>query len=120
MRALRHWREVLTAGMRGEGADLTVRQMAILLTIYMDNPPATVRGLAAHLGLAKPAVTRALDRLERLGFARRGPDPSDGRNVLIHRTVAGAMHLYQFAETIGGLERPATTNGERAAASADG
>lgn len=36
-----------------------------------------------------PDVSRLVDRLERAGFARRAPDPEDGRGVLVELTTAG-------------------------------
>jgi hypothetical protein len=42
-------------------ADFTHRQLAILLTVYLERPPHTVRGLARKLGVTKPVITRALD-----------------------------------------------------------
>ena len=80
--------------------DLTMRQMALLLTVYLKPPPHTVRGLAAALNVSKPAVVRALDRLEELGFARREEDPGDGRNVLVNRTVQGSVYLRETGDLI--------------------
>ena len=69
--ALHFWRETIVQSLKKEAPDLTTRQMAILLTIYLTPPPHTVRGLAKSLNISKPAVTRALDRLGRLELARR-------------------------------------------------
>ena len=41
--------------------DFTLRQLSILLTVYLEQPPHTVRGLAKKLGVTKPVITRALD-----------------------------------------------------------
>jgi len=38
--------------------DLSARQLSILLTIYLEPPPHTVRGLAAKLKVTKPVITR--------------------------------------------------------------
>ena len=104
--ALDHWRHAQTESVRRDGPDLSARQMAILLTVYLTEPPHTVRGLARALNVSKPAVTRALDRLGELGFARRKPDEADRRNVLIQRTVKGSVYLSEFAElVIGGGRR---------------
>ena len=65
------WRRALCESVRRDGPDLSARQMALLLTVYLTPPPHTVRGLAEILNVAKPAVTRALDRLGILGLARR-------------------------------------------------
>jgi DNA-binding MarR family transcriptional regulator len=61
--ALDLWRTVLVDTVRSAGPDLSARQLAIVLTVYLTPPPHTVRGLAALLRISKPAVTRALDRL---------------------------------------------------------
>ena len=45
--------------------------------------PLTARDLGARSGLAPASVTGLIDRLERKGFARRAPNPADGRSVLI-------------------------------------
>lgn len=50
----------------------------------------TAGRLGAVLGLSSGAVTTAIDRLERAGFARRTADPSDRRKVLVELTEAGA------------------------------
>ncbi|MDP8997460.1 MAG: MarR family transcriptional regulator, partial [Pseudomonadota bacterium] len=51
--ALRLWHEVGLAQVRGDEADLSLRQMTILLTIYLEPPPHTVRALAAKLNVSK-------------------------------------------------------------------
>ncbi len=73
--------------------DLSVRQLAIMLAVYLDDGPHTVRGLAAHLGVSKPAITRGLDRLGMLDLTRRKVDPMDRRSVLVVRTLQGAAFL---------------------------
>jgi DNA-binding MarR family transcriptional regulator len=98
--ALELWRETLSASVRDDGPDLSARQMAILLTVYTSAPPHTVKALAGALRIAKPAVTRALDRLSILGFVRRARDQSDRRIVHVQRTVKGAVFLSEFADQI--------------------
>lgn len=95
--ALDVWRGALIAGVRDDKPDLTARQMAVLLLVYRDQAPATVRGLAQALNLQKPAVTRAVDRLSSIGLVRRKTDEKDRRNVLIQRTVTGSVFLNEFA-----------------------
>ncbi len=104
-RALNLWRLATVASVRRDGPDLTARQMAILLTAYLTPPPHTVRGLAETMGISKPAVTRALDRLGDLGFLRRKVDETDRRSVLVQRTVKGSVFLSEFAELVRGAER---------------
>ncbi|HEX9791733.1 MAG TPA: MarR family transcriptional regulator [Kiloniellales bacterium] len=92
------WRGVMIAGLRRDHPDLTARQFALLLHVYLMPPPHTVRGLSAVLGLSKPAVTRALDRLGRYDYLRRKRDETDRRNVLIQRTVKGSVYLREFGD----------------------
>ena len=98
--ALNLWRKAVVEGVRNEAPDLTARQMAVLLTVYLTSPPHTVRGLSAELGIAKPAVTRALDRLSALDLVRRKRDASDRRSVEVQRTVKGSVFLSEFADTV--------------------
>lgn len=74
---------------RSDDPDLSQRQLAVLLTIYRTDGPHTVRGLAAELQISKPAISRALDRLGALDFARRQIDRHDRRSVLVIRTAEG-------------------------------
>jgi DNA-binding MarR family transcriptional regulator len=46
----------------------------------------TAGALAAATGLTSGAMTAALDRLERAGYARRNRDPGDRRRVLVEIT----------------------------------
>ena len=91
------WRRAVTASVRSDAPDLTARQQAILMTIALTPGPHTVRGLAEHLSIAKPAVTRALDALERLDFIKRVRDEADLRNIFLERRPAGMTYLRQFA-----------------------
>jgi DNA-binding MarR family transcriptional regulator len=100
LKALGLWRTALVASVRQDGPDLSARQLAILLQVYLTDPPHTVRGLAALLNISKPAVTRALDRLSVLSFVKRKRDLEDKRNVLVQRTVKGSVFLSDFAELV--------------------
>ena len=100
MQSLEMMRRVSADAVRGANADLTARQFALLLSIFMKPGPHAVRELSETLDLPKPAVTRALDVLERLGFVRRKKDRSDKRDVSVHRTVKGAVFLYDYGENV--------------------
>ena len=100
MTSLEMMRRVSTDTLQGGTADLTARQFALLLSIFMQPGPHAVRDLSKRLGLPKPAVTRALDVLERQGFVRRKKDRSDRRDVSVHRTVKGAVFLYDYGERV--------------------
>ncbi len=86
-------RETIVALVRSDGPDLSARQLAVLLTVYLGEGPHTVRGLAHDLNVSKPAITRALDRLGELDLARRKVDPADRRSVLVQRTTKGTTFL---------------------------
>lgn len=88
---------LMLAQVRSESPDLTQRQMAVLMTVGMAEGPHTVRGLAATLNVHKPAITRALDRLDDLGLAQREPDPRDRRSVLVALTTKGRRALREMA-----------------------
>ena len=98
--ALRLWQQVVLAEVQNAAPDLTTRQMTILLTVYLDPPPHTVRGLAARLGVTKPVITRALDTMGAMKLVSRHRDPLDKRNVLIKRTVEGALYVERFGDVI--------------------
>lgn len=98
--ALRLWQQVVLSEIRDDAPDLTMRQMAILLTIYLEPPPHTVRGLAARLGVTKPVITRALDTMGAMKLVARHRDENDRRNVLVRRTVEGALYVERFGDAI--------------------
>jgi DNA-binding MarR family transcriptional regulator len=80
--------------------DLTNRQMALLMLVYLDPGPHTVRGLARALNVSKPVVTRALNRLGALGYLRRQRDEADKRNIFVARTPKGASFLEEFGQFV--------------------
>lgn len=98
--ALALWHGVVLQSVRKAAPDLSQRQLAVMLNVYLTPPPHTVRGLAERLNVSKPAITRALDTLGRLGLIKRKRDPEDRRNVLVQRTVKGSVFLSDFADTI--------------------
>lgn len=93
------WMQTLVGYVRSGQPDLTNRQMALLLLVYLTPGPHTVRGLAQSLGVSKPVVTRALNTLGALGYLRRQRDQADRRNIFIAKTDIGA----HFLEGFGGL-----------------
>lgn len=91
----------LLAYVRSGDPDLTNRQMALLLLVYLKPGPHTVRGLAKGLNVSKPVVTRALNRLGALGYLRRQRDDADRRNIFVAPTSEGADFLEHFKSLIG-------------------
>lgn len=92
--------QTLVDYVRSGEPDLTNRQMALLLFVYLNPGPHTVRGLARVLNVSKPVVTRALNRLGTLGYLRRQRDDSDKRNIFVARTSEGAEFLEEFHQFI--------------------
>ncbi|WP_417512951.1 MarR family transcriptional regulator [Minwuia sp.] len=94
------WCGALTEFVASDSPDLSTRQLAIMLNVYLRPGPHTVRGLAETLNISKPAVSRALDALGTRGLARRQRDETDRRNVLVQRTEAGFACLNGFSEMV--------------------
>ena len=92
MPALKFLRDVNFGLVHDRAPDLSLRQLAVLLTVYTESPPHTVRGLAAKLKVTKPVITRALDTMGRFELLTRRRDPSDRRNVVVQRTPKGALY----------------------------
>ena len=108
--ALASWMQTLINYVRSGEPDLTNRQMALMLLVYLTSGPHTVRGLAQILGVSKPVITRALNTLGSLGYLRRVRDESDRRNVFVAKTSTGQDFLDSFQRN---LEQHG--NGRRAA-----
>ena len=60
------------------------------LDILRRSGPITAGRLAELTGLTTGAITGLVDRLERLGYARREPDPTDRRRVIVRALVENA------------------------------
>ncbi|MGA7326581.1 MAG: MarR family transcriptional regulator [Rhodomicrobium sp.] len=58
------------------------------LDFIISQGPATAGALAEATGLTTGAITGVIDRLERVGFARRQRDNKDRRKVLVHALPA--------------------------------
>ncbi len=105
------WMRTLINYVRSGEPDLTNRQMALLMLIYLTPGPHTVRGIAATLGVSKPVVTRALNTLGSLGYLRRERDQDDRRNIFVVRTKDGTQFLEDFKRYLraseGSSARPA-------------
>jgi DNA-binding MarR family transcriptional regulator len=54
------------------------------LSLLDDLGPVPAGRLAEETGLTTGAITGIIDRMERAGFARREPDTTDRRRVIIH------------------------------------
>ena len=87
-------KETMTSIVRSNVRDMSARQLVVFLKIYLElGTDHTVRGLAADLKVSKPAITRALDLLEDLKFAKRETDKADRRSIIVRKTASGAGYL---------------------------
>jgi DNA-binding MarR family transcriptional regulator len=105
-------RRTTIALVRRDGADLTIRQMAVFMSCYLDtHTDHTVRGLAALLHISKPAITRALDRLSDMDLIQRKVDPADRRSVVVRQTTAGMSFFRDLTgivhQAAGDIRQPA-------------
>jgi DNA-binding MarR family transcriptional regulator len=103
--ALKLWHDVTLDLVKDSKPDLSARQLAILLTVYLEAPPHTVRGLAQKLNVTKPVITRALDTMAKLKLTARRRDELDRRNVIIQRTVQGALFVEELGDLLVGRAR---------------
>lgn len=100
MKALSFWHQVVARSLFEMPYDLSARQQAILLHVYLNAFPHSIKSLSEELNISKPAVCRAIDVLEKTKFVKRVRDKDDKRNVLIQRTVKGSVFLSEFADII--------------------
>jgi DNA-binding MarR family transcriptional regulator len=100
MDALGLWHRVNTQAMKSLSFDLSARQMAVLLSVYLQTGPHTVKSLSAQFDISKAAVCRAVDTLSAMDLLKRKKDADDKRNVFIQRTINGSVFLSDFADII--------------------
>ena len=99
---------MLIASVSSDGPDLTARQLAVFLKVYLEpSIDHTVRGLAAVLNVSKPAITRALDRLGEFDFIKRETDRLDRRSVIARRTPTGSAYLRTLSGYVTEASKPA-------------
>ncbi|RVT96194.1 MarR family transcriptional regulator [Rhodovarius crocodyli] len=76
--------------------ELTCRQMAFLCRLATDGGKSTAY-YAEKLGVSKPAITRACDRLSVLGLCHRKGSDFDRRQVVLTITSEGRALLEKVA-----------------------
>lgn len=77
--------------------DLNQRQLSVFLIVGLEDGEHTVRGMAERLGVTKPAITRALDRLEEYELVQRNLDPNDHRSIFATLGSRGAEYLKELS-----------------------
>lgn len=105
----------VTEIVRGDVRDPSARQLAVFVHCYLTDGEHTVRGMAEHFKVSKPAITRALDRLEELDWARRKVDPKDRRSIFVQRTLKGTAYLRELRGFLGAAAKAAAPGRKTAA-----
>ena len=98
--ALALWKDVTIASVASDMPDLTARQTAVLMCVYLEEGPHTVRSLAARLKVTKAVISRAIDRLKSYNYILRADDPRDRRSIVLRRTPDGINYLRAYANLI--------------------
>ncbi|HTX58510.1 MAG TPA: MarR family transcriptional regulator [Verrucomicrobiae bacterium] len=80
---------------RHAGGELTLPEIAALARLERGGP-ATASALAKLEQITPQSMGTTLDALERRGLIKRGPDPHDGRRVVVCASKAG-LHLLRSA-----------------------
>lgn len=93
-------RRALLAATRAEAGlpELSEAQIDVLRTL----PTGAIRGpaeIAAQLRLSRPTVSNLLSSMEADGLIERGPDPSDGRRVVV-RASDRALDLFDRFDAV--------------------
>lgn len=102
--ALHQWLDQNLLLLKRVPVDLSLRQTAILLKVYLSSTPQTIKSLADALTIGKPAVCRAVDNLAQSGLVRRRRSETDRRIVHIQRTVKGSVFLSDIAGALNSLQ----------------
>jgi DNA-binding MarR family transcriptional regulator len=92
--AYKNFEEDLFARMHAAGhEELRPKHGAVIANIERDGTRLTT--LARRAGIGTPAMLQLVDEMERTGYVRRRPDPSDRRAKLVVPTARGidAAHL---------------------------
>ena len=113
-----------------EDLGLSLSQLKSMQALSDADEPLSLKGLADHLGLSLPAVSRAVEGLVRRGLVTREEDPSDrrckrvvvtrrGRRTVEELLALRVAGLREFVEQLEPAERDALAEGLRPVALRD-
>jgi len=88
--------------------EVSMSEYDVLYTLSKADGPVRMGELGCSVLLSQPGLSRLVDRLVHRGLVERGPDPSDGRSVLVRLSAAGReaqkragrRHARQVAEAM--------------------
>ena len=86
LRRFQHWSEKQA---RAAGLTHVQHQLLVAIKGHPGDLPPTVGELAAYLLLRHHSAVELVDRAEKAGLVRRGPDPEDARIVRVKLTRKG-------------------------------
>lgn len=93
----------ISAALAARGAaGLGPRHAAALL--LMERGGHRLTELAARGGISKQAMMQVIDDLERLGYVRRAPDPTDARAKIVSLTPRGQKERGDAARAVASVE----------------
>jgi DNA-binding MarR family transcriptional regulator len=73
-------------------------QYFLLCFLLQESEPLTMTDVADRMRHTTAAATGIVDRLEKLGYAKRGNAPKDRRKILVHITTKGKELVHQVRE----------------------
>jgi DNA-binding MarR family transcriptional regulator len=83
--------------------ELTFARYELLVLLHFSRAGRLPLGvIGSRLQVHATSVTSAVDRLERQGFVRRTPHPTDGRTKLAELTDVGRQRMLQATERLNG------------------
>jgi DNA-binding MarR family transcriptional regulator len=92
--------------------EVSMSEYDVLYTLSKADGPVRMGELGCSVLLSQPGLSRLVDRLVHRGLVDRGPDPADGRSVLVRLSGAGRVaqkqvgrrHASQVAEAMSVLD----------------
>jgi DNA-binding MarR family transcriptional regulator len=90
---LRHFLHFSETRAREHGIEPHQHQALLALKGLPTGTQPTIGELAHRLALRHHTTVELVNRLESSGFVKRQPDPSDGRQILLHLTAQGTAKL---------------------------
>lgn len=82
-------------------SDFTFRQVALMAHLSTQDQGVKVRDAAKVLGVQKPIITRAANKLGDLGYVQRRRSEDDWRDCILVITTAGRAFLTSLVATLG-------------------
>lgn len=100
LQALELWRNSLVASVRGDSPDLSARQMALMLCIYLGEGPHTVRGPRQGLKISSPPSAVPSTALASLAISAASVMSLTAATCWFNAPRPGGKFLVDFATLI--------------------